>query len=706
MHSLRGLTATLPVIVPNSFSGIGRYDPPSVSNTADRYETITDPDFEGSVMMIMRALMTRDRRKDQPHYNSGESMAHKRMQAQLMRDHRLFAMLFLWICHIVDVGGIASARADSPETSPRASSEINAGWRFQIDSHDLGERERWFAAGFDRAGWSQVEVPRAWDCFNEALRGYEGVGWYSVTLDGSWARAGKVQHLTFGRVMYHTKAWLNGEVLGEHTDGYLPFAFDVTGKLTDSANHLVMRVDNRPRIDWLPAAKEIEWAQYGGILQPVSVESTGPIFLSGLSITAIPQGDDAVISCGVDFTNREPADAAGLVLKISVLTGDRPDQAVPLAHLAASAVSVMAGTSSHQRLSLTLPRAKPWSPDSPMLYTLVASLERRGAEVDRLVSLFGVRTITARGRELLLNGRLLKVRGVNRYDEYGRFGPNPPDALVENELRLMKNVGVNLIRSHYPQAPKYLALCDRLGILFLEELPINWWGVDWFGKEGVVQDERILHQALPMLETMILRDRNHPSVIIWSMANESKTDNEIGIKVMRALIRRTKELDPMRLVTFVTAPGSVREHPAYEDADLVATNMYYGSLSAPRAEHRDQLEERVRRPTEEHLRRELAAFPDKPFLITEFGAIGMEGLHGDVPSTEDLQADIIRAVWSAISGVPDVAGGVLWSWADYQHRRHFQANGAFGAFGAVTIDRKPKSALKVLATMFGGKLGK
>ena len=137
------------------------------------------------------------------------------------------------------------------------------------------------------------------------------------------------------------------------------------------------------------------------------------------------------------------------------------------------------------------------------------------------------------------------------------------------------------------------------------------------------------------------------------------------------MIRRTKELDPTRLVTFVTAPGSVREHRAYEDADLVATNMYHGSLSAPLAEHRDQLEARARRPTEEHLRRELAAFPDKPLLITEFGAMGFHGLHGDAPATEDFQADYLRAVWTAISGVPDVSGGVLWSWADYNHRRPF-----------------------------------
>src|SRR5262249_12950463 len=206
----------------------------------------------------------------------------------------------------------------------------------------------------------------------------------------------------------------------------------------------------------------------------------------------------------------------------------------------------------------------------------------------------------------------------------------------------------------------------------------------------------------PMLETMIRRDRNHPCVIIWSMANESKTDNDIGINVMRALIRRTKELDRSRLVTFVTAPGSVREHRAYEDAALVATNMYHGSLPPPLAENRSQLEARVRRPSEEHLRRQLDAFPGKPFLITEFGAMGMPGLRGDAPMTEDFQADTIRAAWAAISGVPGVSGGVLWSWADYNHRRPFTSLGAFGAFGAVTIDRKPKAALKALATMYGG----
>ena len=239
-----------------------------------------------------------------------------------------------------------------------------------------------------------------------------------------------------------------------------------------------------------------------------------------------------------------------------------------------------------------------------------------------------------------------------------------------------------------------------MGILFFEELPLNWWGIEWFGKEGVVQDDHILDLALPMLETMIGRDKNHPSVIIWSMANESKTDSAVGIKVMRALIGRTKALDPTRLVTFVTAPVSVREHRAYEDADLVATNMYYGSLGGSIAIHRDQLEERARKPSEDHLRRQIMAFPDKPLVIAEFGAVGIPGMHGDIAATEDFQAAYIRSAWAAISGMPEVSGGVLWSWADYYHRRPFQANGPFGAFGAVTIDRRPKAALRALAEMY------
>jgi beta-glucuronidase len=496
--------------------------------------------------------------------------------------------------------------------------------------------------------------------------------------------------------MYHTRAWLNGEFLGEHIDGYLPFSFDVTGKLRSSTNELVLRVDNRPRIAWMPAAKQIEWVQYGGILQPVRLETRSKVAIADMAVQAVPLGGGAALTCTIEIDARESA--GEVELRIAVDAEGRSAQ--PLLRATQRAAQGL------QEIVLTLPQAELWSPESPRLYTVHATLAREGRVFDRVDTKIGIRKIEARGRQLLLNGKPLKVRGVNRYDEYGRFGPNPPWPLVEAELRLMKRVGINLIRTHYPQNPQLLSLCDQLGILFLEELPINWWGVEWFGKEDAAPKESILEQALPMLETMIRRDRNHPCIIIWSMANESKTDSEVGIKVMRTLIKRTKELDRTRLVTFVTDKASIKDHRAFEDADLVATNMYPGSLGPPLADHMGQLDDLALKPAQANIRSRLAAFPDKPMLITEFGAMGFHTVRGDAASSEDFQAAYITKAWEAISGNADLSGGVLWSWADYYHRRHFQSLGAFGPFGVVTIDRQPKAALKALARSCGGALEK
>jgi beta-galactosidase/beta-glucuronidase len=576
----------------------------------------------------------------------------------------------------------------------RTSMVIAAGWCFQLDTHDQGERELWFADEYDRSAWRSVEVPRAWDTYDESLRGYEGIAWYAVSFNVSPAARQGISNLTFGRVMYHSRVWLNGEFLGEHIDGYLPFSFDVTHQLRDSENHLVLRVDNRPRIDWMPAAKEIEWVQYGGILQPVRLETRPELSITNLAVHGVPQGAGAKIECVVDL--EAPTEATDVRLKFEVEGVSHPPAFLDL--------TLRAGGAAQRRIRLSTEEIVPWSPETPTLYTLVVTLEKAGHAVDQVRTPFGVRSIATHGRRLLLNGKPLLIRGVNRYDEFGLFGPNPPLQLVETELRLMKQAGVNLIRTHYPQAPEFLTLCDRLGLLLLEELPINWWGMDWFGKEGVVQNESILEQALPMLRRMIHRDRNHPCVIIWSMANESKTDNEVGIRVMRSLIRKARELDPTRLVTFVTAPGTIQEHRAYEEADLVAFNLYPGSLGPPLAHHTDQLEERARKPAAAMILEHLSAFPGKPMLVTEFGAMGFPGQHGQVPATEEFQAAYLETLWQAISGIEELSGGVVWSWADYHHRRQFRALGAFGAFGLVTIDRRPKLALRTMSRLFGGEI--
>jgi beta-galactosidase/beta-glucuronidase len=318
-----------------------------------------------------------------------------------------------------------------------AETEISANWRFQMDAADLGEKEQWHRPDFDRSAWGTVSVPKAWDLYDEALWGYEGVGWYAVRIEVTAARPNEVQGLKFGRVNYHTKVWLNGEFMEENTNGYLPFAFDVTGKLRpDTANLLVLRVDNRPRLTWLPAAKQIEWIQYGGILGPVTLETRARIYISDLRVNAIPDGNGAAITGVVEISSRETAQRK-VALRLEVDGFPQMAKTVDL--------EIGPATTSVQRVSVFLPKAEPWSPEKPFLYTLFATVES-DQTVDRVGSRFGVRKIETRGREILINGQRFRAKGVNRYDELGKYGPNPPRELLLADLRQMKAAGVNMVR--------------------------------------------------------------------------------------------------------------------------------------------------------------------------------------------------------------------------------------------------------------------
>src|SRR5262249_15031744 len=146
------------------------------------------------------------------------------------------------------------------------------------------------------------------------------------------------------------------------------------------------------------------------------------------------------------------------------------------------------GATSTQTVSLALAKANRWSPDHPFLYRLVVVVES-GKPVDSLTQRFGVRKIETRGREILLNGERFIAKGVNRYDEYGKYGPRPPRELLLADVRRMKSAGVNFVRVHYPQSPEILSAYDELGIVMSEEVVLNWWGNDFSGKGDEVQSE-------------------------------------------------------------------------------------------------------------------------------------------------------------------------------------------------------------------------
>jgi beta-glucuronidase len=314
------------------------------------------------------------------------------------------------------------------------------------------------------------------------------------------------------------------------------------------------------------------------------------------------------------------------------------------------------------------------------------------------------------GTSILLNGKPITIKGTHRYDAYDRLGPNPPEDLLRKELALMKSVGINTIRVHYPASTELLNLYDEYGFMMMEEIPLNWWGNKWDmtpigGKAEQSLD--ILDQAKSTLTDMIARDKNHPCIIIWSMANECATSTEIGITVMRELLKLTKSLDPTRLKTFVAGDNPIK-HLGFDEADIVGFNAYFI------CDHIQQMDSVIYETLSRRLAEYRNFFGTKPIIMTEFGRQGIKGIHGDVFYSEEFQAAYIENHWKALKENPTISGGILWTWADYFHEQHFSLqksygfygviNANYGPFGVVTGDRKHKKSLETLAKMYGGSI--
>lgn len=577
---------------------------------------------------------------------------------------------------------------------PPLAQELPGPWRFQIDPYDWGEEERWFAADFDRSDWAVVQVPGPWDLYEPALWAYEGVAWYVTEISADLVRPNQRQRLHFARVNRHAKVWLNGHLLGEHAGDHLPFELVATPHLrAEAPNVLVVRVDNRPSPSCVPGAKTIEWVLYGGILKPVFLVTTGPAYISDLKIVAKPQGIDAVISCEVEIANVSGDEFHGEV----TVRVQGPRRSLE----SSSAVRCLANGVAIVSISFDWPEAELWSPETPILYEAQVRLQRDDIILDEVSDRFGIRAVTVRGNQILLNGVPLRIQGVNRYDEYDGYGPTTPAEIVRQELLRIKRAGANLIRTHYPQDPALLRMLDEIGLLMMTETSLCWWGVPWWGEVSHEHDAAIIADAERTLMAMIRRDKNHPCIIAWSMANECGTDTEVGIAAMRRLLRTAKALDSTRLVTFVAA-GDARQHLAFDEADFVSVNTYLGIFTPEKPHRITEFPAKVTEPTAAHLRAWREHFQDKPILVTEFGGQGIRGVRGDTAFTEDYQAAYIEAVWQAIVDA-GIAGGVLWCWADYYHRRDFITYAPYGPYGVVTVDRQAKVSLTSLAQMFGGK---
>lgn len=579
-------------------------------------------------------------------------------------------------------------------------------WKFQPDFAEEGEPAGYQAADFHDAAWREAAVPGCFDFQHEGLQFYEGAAWYRrrVRVPNAWR--GRRVVLRFEGVNQRARVWLNGVLAGDNLDSYLPFEFDVAGSLRFGADNAVaVRVDNTRRPEDVPGM-ERGWRTSGGILRDVWLEASNPLRLDRLRLEGDPANGRVRIAASLKNGSSEPASAA-----VSVEVRN-PAGAVS-ARLRSGPVALAPEGEAEVKLEGVAPDATPWTPDAPALFTAVVALETSaGGVVDRLESRFAFRTIQARDGRLLLNGRPIFLVGFNRHEDAPESGLAKNTAMARRDFVDMKRLGANFVRlCHYPHDSAELDLCDELGLLVMDEIPLYWWG--WEGFEfgsaepgekklelrgGAAQAAAKIEAAKRALTKLIERDINHPCVIFWSVSNETMDTHATVIAGNSALLRLAKRLDPSRLAVHVSFRWHIRA--SFDDDDVMCLNEYPswgGRGCAPNPGYDFKRSADFWR---ENIAKLHALYPAKLALVTEFGYPCLEGVTGAALG-EDMQA---RAIETEPEGMraPGVCGAVIWCYADHPWpgENHFFRGIVTSPYGVMTRDRRPRRGHAAAARLF------
>jgi len=418
---------------------------------------------------------------------------------------------------------------------PRIHGSLDGSWRLVLDPDDLGKKQQWFkGSGLPEA--ISVQVPSIWDLW---VPDYDGVGWYlrEFDLDEQWQ--GRRIELRFEAADYYAEVWLNGTRLGDHEGGYTPFAFDATSAARIGTNLVAVRLvdphgpegfgDFKPR--QIPSAKEHGYFSFAGLWGSVSVVGTSRDYIADV----FAQPDIRRKRVAVDVT---VAGEGTVHLRIAGTE---------------HAASGEAG-----RLVVEFPEHELWSPDHPKLYTLECELRKGDEVLDRVDVRFGMREFTIKDNRFHLNNHPVFIKGVLLQPDYPRTLAAPDDVeLARRELELAKQAGFNLVRMHIKTPPKIsLDLADEIGLLVYEEPPIGW-----------IQKSPWMQQRCEReVREMILRDRNHASVVIWGMLNESGNAGYVvkgGAQLIKEdLCRLARSLDPSRVVIDDSGGVNATKEPA------------------------------------------------------------------------------------------------------------------------------------------------
>jgi beta-glucuronidase len=541
------------------------------------------------------------------------------------------------------------------DRTPRRDKVILDGWwQFCTDPQQQG-KDAGYVAAFPSS--QRVAVPGCWNT-EFGLFDYHGVAWYRKTFHSDVEGSAK---LTFGAVADLARVWLNGQYLGEHEGGFTSFGFVV--ELKAGANELVVRVDNRHSETTLPK-EGVDWFPYGGITRSVICEQIKKTFIDHVHLRGQTDGR---VEAHVFIRNLE---TSPVTLPLSLRIRSQSAEKM---------VTIPAETRQVAILELQIPDPALWSIEDPHLY--LASFQLGG---DVYQERFGLREIRVKGKNILLNGQNIWIRGVNRHEDHPDWGFALPAKLMQRDIAIIQDLGCNAIRgSHYPNHPTFLDMCDEAGLLFFAELP------GWQYSADQIANPPTKDKLQTMLREMIDQQFNHPSIVVWSMHNECQTeiDREPGVDLsaaMAELVGLAREIDETRLITYASHRYWRDKH--LDLVDVICLNEYIGWY-VPEIEGADFAE---------YLRRMAEDYPDKPILITEFGAGAIAGYHSmnALKWSEEYQVKHVCDSIETMRENEHVAGCYIWQYCDivsHPSRAIFRPR-SLNNKGLVNEYRQPKSS--------------
>jgi beta-galactosidase len=441
-------------------------------------------------------------------------------------------------------GGVTRTPLDAPLYNGRRGKELNAGWRFKRGDAPGADK-----VAFDDSTWRSLDVPHDWSIelpFNSASKagangGYldGGVGWYRKTFTLDAASSGKSILIEFDGVYMNSEVFINGVSLGKRPYGYSSFEYDLTPhvKLDGTSNVLAVKVDNvQPNSRWYTGSG-IYRNVWLTTLAPVHVASSG-VYVTTPDVSAA----SARIAVTTDVENSSPS-AASVTLATTITDA----LGVRVATHDSAATDVAAGAKASVEQSLTVAAPSLWSPKTPYLYQLLVEVKIDGAVVDRYSTSLGLRSVAFSPTSgFSLNGENMKLRGVNMHHDLGALGAAVNYRAIERQVELLESMGVNAIRtSHNPPAPELLEIADRLGVMILEEAFDTW-------QQPKTANDYSVHfdtWAQRDLQDMVRRDRNHPSIVLWSIGNEVGASTTSTAKNLKKWVL---DIDDTRAVTWAS----------------------------------------------------------------------------------------------------------------------------------------------------------